>query len=687
MKKQLILLLISAVAVQLGAQDNKAVPDTLGRVEKLGEVVVKADNITVTPDKMIVRVDKAVKRHAYDGYSALSLMSIPGLDVSVFDHTVSAFGKDVQLLINGLEATEDEIKTLNPKDIRRIDYYTNFDPRYPTKEYVLDFIMVVRESGGAVMLQAGKKLNQDDADGLADWRMFRKKTEFGVRADGAIMRHNLACGGIGRIAMQFPQGELVQSHRGLPMHSRSNAGNVKFTLLHRYKNGVLKGAAGLGSRHAADNSTSEEIYSGLRDLYLLRSDANHTDKLYPSFSVSYDHKYPSKVLLSYSLKGSYTHTDKDKALFQEYGWLSHTRENFIDLNPRVKLTVPIGKKVSSYINVNYFYSNSRQRYVENGRRQDTHLINGQAIIEAGANYKIHPNTSLTLRLQERIVTTDAGDGSMTQSYFTPAVTLSYRFLRDNSIRFGIFSGIYDPVLSYYTPEEKRLDDYLVRVGNPDLKLMKPVGVNLMWTSAHNWGNVFMNAGYENTAHAIIPEFNLDSDRNVYVQTYYNGGHYENLRWQLGTDWNVLPNRLKVSGRFNYEYNRLPGLVVMSKGGFYGQGSVTYMQNGFSCKVDVTTQHSRMSRSGTFMRDPFRMDIAVGYAIDGWSVNLMARNPFVKVHSTSWCHYGGFAEWNQSYSPKMDYNMFQVRVSYRFNYGKKHKFEEVKLDSGPKSAIL
>ncbi|MCM1051031.1 MAG: outer membrane beta-barrel family protein [Paenibacillus sp.] len=663
------------------------VPDTLGRVESLGEVVVKSDNIIVTPDKMIVSVDKQVKRHAYDGYSALSLMSIPGLNVSVFDHTVSAFGKDVQLLINGLEATTDEIKTLNPKDIKRIDYYTNFDLRYPTKEYVLDFIMVVRERGGAVMLQAGKSLNQDDADGLADWRMFRNKTEFGVRVNGGLIRHNERYGGVGKITMQFPDGELVENHRLLFRHDRSNDGSVKFTLLHRYTNGVMKSAVGLGSRHSTDNSSADESYSGLRDMYLLRSDANHTDKLYPSFSISYDHKYPSKVLLSYSLKGSYTHTDKEGALFQENSWLSYTHENFIDLNPRVKLTVPIVKKVSSYASVNYFYSNSRQHYVENDRRQDTRLINGQAIIEAGANYNVHRNTSLTLRLQERVVTTDAGYGSGTQSYFTPAVYMSYRFLRNNNIKFGVFSGVYDPVLSYYTAEEKRVDDYVVRVGNPDLKLMKPLGVNLMWASAHNWGNVFMNTGYENTAHAIITDFTLDIDRNVYVQSYYNGGHYENLRWQLGADWNVLPNRLKISGCVNYEYNRLPGREIWSKGGFYGQGSVTFMQGGFSGKVDVTTQRSLLTRFGSFQRVPFRMDIALGYAVDGWSFNLMARNPFIKVHNVSWSRYGGWTEWNESYSPKEDYNKFEVKVSYRLNYGKKHKFEDVKLDTAPKSAIL
>lgn len=675
------------ISVTGSAYPDLEVPDTLGRVERLGEVVVKADNIIMTPDKMIVSVDKQVKRHAYDGYSALSLMSIPGLNVSVFDHTVSAFGKDVQLLINGLEATTDEIKTLNPKDIKRIDYYTNFDPRYPTKEYVLDFIMVVRERGGTVMLQAGKSLNQDDADGLADWRMFRNKTEFGVRVNGGLIRHNERNGGVGKITMQFPDGELVENHRLLFRHDRSNDGSVKFSFIHRYSNGVMKSAVGLGSRHSTDNSSADESYSGLRDMYLLRSDANHTDKLYPSFSISYDHKYPSKVLLSYSLKGSYTHTDKEGALFQENSWLSYTHENFIDLNPRVKLTVPIGKKVSSYASVNYFYSNSRQHYVENDRRQDTRLINGQAIIEAGANYNVHRNTSLTLRLQERVVTTDAGYGSGTQSYFTPAVYMSYRFLRNNNIKFGVFSGVYDPVLSYYTAEEKRVDDYVVRVGNPDLKLMKPLGVNLMWASAHNWGNVFMNTGYENTAHAIITDFTLDIDRNVYVQSYYNGGHYENLRWQLGADWNVLPNRLKISGCVNYEYNRLPGREIWSKGGFYGQGSVTFMQGGFSGKVDVTTQRSLLTRFGSFQRVPFRMDIALGYAVDGWSFNLMARNPFVKVHNVSWSRYGGWTEWNEGYSPKEDYNKFEVKVSYRLNYGKKHKFEDVKLDTAPKSAIL
>jgi len=687
MKRCLILLVISVIAAEMAAQSKGVATDTLSRVERLGEVVVKADNITVTPDKMIVRVDKAVKRHAYDGYSALSLMSIPGLSVSVFDHTVSAFGKDVQLLINGLEATDDEIKTLNPKDIRRVDYYTNFDPRYPTKEYVLDFIMVVRESGGAVMLQADKRLNQDDTDGLADWRMFCKKTEFGVRVNGGLIRHNDNNGGSGRITMQFPDGELVQSHRSLESHDSYNEGSVKFTLLHRYTNGVLKSAVGLGSHHSTGNSSADESYSGLRDMYLLSRNVNHTDMLYPSFSITYDHKYPSKVLLSYSLKGSYTHVDKTGALLQENSWLSYTHENFIDLNPRVKLTVPIGKKVSSYANVYYFYSNSRQHYVENGRRQDTRLINGQAIIETGANFKVHRNTSLTLRLQERVVTTDAGYGSGTQSYFTPAVHMSYRFLRNNNIKVGVFSGIYDPILSYYTSEEKRVDDYLVRVGNPDLRLMKPIGVNLMWASAHNWGNVFMNAGYENTVHAIITDFTLDSDRNVYVQSYYNGGHSENLRWQLGADWNLLPNRLKISGCVNYEYNRLPGREIWSKGGFYGQGSVIFMQDGFSGKVGVTTQRSLMTRFGSFQRVPFRMDIALGYAIDGWSVNLMARNPFVKVHNVAWSRYGGWSEWNENYSPKSDYNMFMVKVSYRFNYGKKHKFEDVKLDSAPKSAIL
>ena len=51
------------------------------------------------------------------------------------------------------------------------------------------------------------------------------------------------------------------------------------------------------------------------------------------------------------------------------------------------------------------------------------------------------------------------------------------------------------------------------------------------------------------------------------------------------------------------------------------------------------------------------------------------------------HRHGYANISDSYNPRTDYNMFAMRVSYRFVYGKKHKYQNVDIDDENRSAIL
>ena len=58
-------------------------------------------------------------------------MMIPTLDVDPFTKKVSTIQGETLLLINGREASSDEIRNLNPKDILRIDFYDQHHPEYP----------------------------------------------------------------------------------------------------------------------------------------------------------------------------------------------------------------------------------------------------------------------------------------------------------------------------------------------------------------------------------------------------------------------------------------------------------------------------------------------------------------------------------------------------------------------------
>ena len=200
---------------------------TLTKTEQLKEVTVTANKMLVTPDKTIIRVSNNVRRHSYDGYSALSLMAIPGLDVDTNDGSVSTYGNSVLLCINGIEADKDEIKTLNPKDIKQVDFYTNFDPNHPDKQYVIDFIMKIRDHGGAVMLRANEELNRASGGGFADWRTFRGRSEFGVYVSPNATFSEPKKGTELTRTMIFDDATITKTENSLPSKQRSSGVNAE----------------------------------------------------------------------------------------------------------------------------------------------------------------------------------------------------------------------------------------------------------------------------------------------------------------------------------------------------------------------------------------------------------------------------------------------------------------------------
>ncbi|MBR6604380.1 MAG: carboxypeptidase-like regulatory domain-containing protein, partial [Prevotella sp.] len=90
---------------------------------QIHEVTVLGENQVRTEDKLMVYPTKDELRHAYDGYSALDALMVPGLNVNTFNHSINYMNQTVLLCINGREATQDEVRDLNAKYIKRVDIY------------------------------------------------------------------------------------------------------------------------------------------------------------------------------------------------------------------------------------------------------------------------------------------------------------------------------------------------------------------------------------------------------------------------------------------------------------------------------------------------------------------------------------------------------------------------------------
>ena len=117
----------------------------------LGEVVVEGGAVINKVDRQIILPTSAQRKASTNGVSLLQHLQIPSLAINPIDKSVKTnFGADVQLRINGVEATKGEVVALRPRDVVRVEYHENPGLRYGSAAAVVDFIVKKNETGGNV---------------------------------------------------------------------------------------------------------------------------------------------------------------------------------------------------------------------------------------------------------------------------------------------------------------------------------------------------------------------------------------------------------------------------------------------------------------------------------------------------------------------------------------------------------
>lgn len=173
MKATLTGLLYLVLAAPLQAQEAKTPQakqqDVITPKNKtpqtLQEVEVKAARIIDKPDGKIILPSTAQLEHSANVYQLLSMMPMPGLKVDAIARTIAPVMPDgsVQIRIDGVKATSNDLAALDTKRIRSIEYIDNPGVRYGDGiKYVIN--IHTRRS------TRGYDLGLDATNLLTDWR-------------------------------------------------------------------------------------------------------------------------------------------------------------------------------------------------------------------------------------------------------------------------------------------------------------------------------------------------------------------------------------------------------------------------------------------------------------------------------------------------------------------------------------
>ncbi len=680
MKRFLFCVILSKLVMPTYSQNNTEITDTLKK--ELKEVVVEGNRFVTTPNKIMIFANSMVKKHSYDGYSALSNLNVPGLKVSEIDRKVSSNGQGVLLCINGVEATQNEIKALNPKDIKRIDYYTGFDPRHPGVERVIDFIMKIRDYGGAVMVGADQNLNVETGNDVVDWKVYKKNAEFGLNVWFNHLHNNPDIGTNSERKMIFSDREITRISKSLPLSNHTNDVNFTFTYLQRFKKGVLKSSVEYNQRHASNNAAAKESYLEMSQLDSESKTDYHIDNSVPSASVMYDY-FLKKGYLRVEMSGSYYSADSHRNYSALQTISSSTNSKGYKLLPKIMISIPIGNIFSPYAFIHYFYSKRSQDYAENNQKSEEDYSLQASVFGVGSNIKLHKNFNLTLLLQNMIQKENTGVNSNKYYSFVPNIEFNY-----NIPNYGQLGGMvgYSSILPTYgmsTMIEKKKDEFLYVVGNSKLKQQNEVNAVVSYTYPKKWGWMQVYSDYSNISNAVYKNYEQDESRNAYIQSYKNGKRFERFKLNYGIEYYAVPNLLSLSAGITYTHTSsyTDNLQKMDRLRFLIRTALYYKN--FSAKLSFGPNTKNLTQDGAIVKNPKSLSLTAGYNYKSLSCSFFARNPFMKSYQEVILRQKGYSNVKQSYNPKLAYDYFAIRINYRFSYGKPHNFQKFNVSSEAK----
>jgi len=609
---------------------------------ELGEVVVEGDAVIQKVDRQILLPNKEQLGASSDGMSLLQNLQIPRIVVNPVENSVKTLAnQEVQLRINGIEASNSEVMAINPKDVIRIEYHDQPGVRYNGAAAVINYIVKHRDTGGNLMLNASNGVTMP---GWGEYHL-SGKVNFG-KSSFSLMTHysprDIYWTRTNAETYNFSTGTIENREVGEPTRFKMNPVNIGLT--YNWTNGE-KNMLQIALRdfmnftpHSKTNRDSY-LYQGT-DSFAIH-DHESTQSISPSLDIYYEHNLPNDHHLYFDVVGTYINSSNDRRFEQTP--LGETVADTTDVTSRVR-----GNKYSligeaiyekDWENIGLTVGvRHNQQWVEN-----TYLGSADATVNM-----MTAETYAFAEVQQRIkqFSYAVGIGAMhtyieqagqKQSNWIarPQLTMSYDFGKGVFWKYKGYVSGYQPSLSAMSDVAQQIDKYQIRQGNPNLKPVMFVAneMQLSWQSKHVNLNLWANYSYDHKPIMDETFEQLIDGQSYAVRTYANHRGFHRLQVAPSVQVRLLNNSLifTVAPFANY-YVSLGNSYTHKHFNPGVRASIMGMYKGWHFFGEVTTRYNNLWGE-TLEYGEFYHHIGLGYNADKWGFRAMLMNPFsVKGYS-------------------------------------------------------
>ena len=671
-----------AVAIALPAIASAQEPSDSITAQELQEIVIEAPKIIRKADMDVLYPSKSAVENSKNGMQLLNNLMIPTLTVNDVMGSISASGQAVQVRINGREATVEQIRSLLPESIKRVEWIDNPGLRYNGAAYVLNVITSNPSAGGSLMVSAQPALTARFGNYFADVKLNTGKSQWSVGATYK-MTDDIKAHRDYNETFTYPDGQsLTRAEQPLGGSVDDNRASAWLTYSYINPDTTVFYASLQGSR----NISAKEKYEGMlrlsndgSDIYL--DNGNGSQGTTPSFSAYFEQHFPQKQTLV---------VDFGASLYN-----GHSFSNYQELMPE---TANVLTDVSTYI------TDRNQAYaVEADYIKQWNMKR----LTVGASYNANRNRSTYRKLDNSVFhqkqdkayffaeyyqrvnnfTFTAGAGAQYTSFrfresnqgnsswnFRPQASVTYSINSNHRLRLGFSSWQTAPSLAETNIAPQQIDGFQWQIGNPNLKTSNSYMLSFRYSFSLPRVDGTFGVRAFSSPDAITPRLYWEDDR--LITTFENSRGFQNIVFNLSPQVEIIPEWLAAAGSIEYRAERMKGSgYSLYNHNWSGNAQLMLSHYGFV----LSAQYTKSARTLYGERISWHEDLSIidlSYNWNKWQFGVGMLMPFGKYDqgSKQLNHYNSNVK-----HMRVDLRIPYISVSYNLQWGRQKRGAKKLID--------
>lgn len=559
-----MLIAIAAGIPAAVAGDPASLPDSLSTDVTLSEITVEAPRIIRKADMDVLYPSRSAIENSSNALALLNRMMIPTLTVNEFLGSVKSSGLDVQIRINGRTATIEQLKTIEPETVRRVEWIDNPGLRYGEANSVINFIVINPTVGGSLMTSAMTSLACAWGEYYADLKLNYGRSQWSI---GGLYKATNHIDGYREYSETFthPDGSKL-TRIETPLSGNLNDPGGAPWLNYSYIN-PDKTVIWIGTRlsrqwkNGTDYNSVSHLSDGTPDLFIhdktVSSGVTPRLNAYIEQHLAGNHTIVADLNASiYNGHSSHIYTERQT---ESPHFISDVNTAIRDRNRTISFETDYIKKWTSSrltAGISYTANRNRSTYVNLGnavyhQRQDR-LYFFSEYFQRIRNLSI----SAGLGAQYtgfKIVESDRRTSSWA---LRPRLSVAWRPNSTNQLRLNFKSWQNTPSLSESNEAPQQIDGFQWQYGNPDLRTYTTYRLSLNYNLDLRRVSATLGAQWLRSPHAIAPTLYWDDDR--LITTFENSRGRTEWQAYLSPQIQIIPSWLTAQGTVRYTITRTTG---------------------------------------------------------------------------------------------------------------------------------